>query len=294
LKQFRFKVGEKMKTVKSSERGSGNNAIITLVLVLVLAGACYYAYISSPALRNALHSVRQSSQDEATASKVRTALLLSKNVSAFDIKVEATQGEVTLTGQVPSEESKTVAGAIAQDTSGVKQVQNEITINPSAMRDSEMEKLGGRVADLEMKTIISDALSKNPELKDQTIEAQVNNRAATLSGTVATTDQKYTAEQVTWQVSGVQGVINNLTVTNAETNPESADDKLARRVEFELYSTKAISLKTMQIHSDGGIVTLSGSVSSRAEKLLAGKIAEGAEGVHKVVNNLTAPDEAEM
>jgi osmotically-inducible protein OsmY len=287
---------EKMKRQRSNERGSsrgGGGGLVALVLILVLAGVFYYAYTRSPYLQNALNSVKESSQDAATASKVRTALLLSKNVSAFDIKVKAKDGEVTLNGQVPSEESKTVAGAIAQDTSGVKQVQNEITINPSAEGNAEMERLGGRVADLEMKTIISDQLSKNAELKDQTVEAQVTNRAATLSGTVETADQKYAAEQVTWQVSGVQGVVNNLTVTNAETNPESADDKLARRVEFELYSTKAISLKSVQIRSEDGTVTLTGSVGSRAEKLLAGKVAEGAEGVHKVVNNLTAPDGVE-
>lgn len=279
-----------MKRIISAERGSGGRGVVALVLILLVGGLLYYSYTRSPYLQNALHSVKESSQDAATASKVSTALLLSKNVSAFDIKVKAAEGRVTLTGQVPTEESKTVAGAIAQDTSGVKQVANEITINPAAERDSEMERLGGRVADLEMKTIISDALSKSAELKDQTVEAQVSNRAATLSGTVQTANQKYAAEQVTWQVSGVQRVVNNLTVTNAETNPESVDDKLARRVEFELYSTKAISLKTVQVRSEDGTVTLTGSVASLAEKLLAEKVAQGTEGVHKVVNNLSAPE----
>ena len=66
-------------------------------------------------------------------------------------------------------------------------------------------------------------------------------------------------------------------------NPE---DKLAKKVEFELYSTKAFSLNTLQIHSLDGTVTLAGSVSSRAEKLLAEKIAQTVNGVRKVVNNL--------
>jgi osmotically-inducible protein OsmY len=73
--------------------------------------------------------------------------------------------------------------------------------------------------------------------------------------------------------------------------PESADDKLARRVEFELYSTKAIPLKTVQVHADNGIVTLTGTVSSRAEKLLAEKTAKSVEGVRRVVNSLAAPEE---
>ena len=113
----------------------------------------------------------------------------------------------------------------------------------------------------------------------------------TLSGTVETASQKYAAEQIAWQVPGVQRVQNNLSTTNAEATPESADEKLAHRVEFELYSTKAISLKTMQIHAENGTVTLTGTVTSRAEKLLAERVAQSVAGVRKVINNLAAPEE---
>jgi hyperosmotically inducible periplasmic protein len=267
-------------------------AVVAVLLLLVLiGGAIYYSW--SPSLQRGFHSVKESSGDAATTAKVRTALLVSKNVSAFDVKVETRQGEVTLTGQVPSEEIKAVAGAIAQDTSGVKQVHNDLGINPSAERNPEMERLTGRVADLEIKTIIVDALLKSTELRDQRIEAQVSKRAVTLSGSVETATQKQAAEQTAWQVAGVQGVINNLTVTNTQATPETADEKLARRVEFELYSTKAISLKTAQIRSQNGTVTLSGSVPSRAEKLLAEKIAERVEGVRKIVNKFTTAEDVE-
>jgi hyperosmotically inducible protein len=224
---------------------------------------------------------------------VRTALLLSKHVSPYDIKVETTQAEVTLDGQVPSEQIKAVAGAIALDTSGVKVVHNNLSINPSTARNPETEGLGQRVADLEIKTLVGEALSQNAELSEKHISTDVKNRTVTLSGTVETATQKNRAEQIAWQVTGVQGVTDNLSAANAQTNPESVDDKLAHRVEFELYSTKAISLKTVQIHADNGTVTLSGNVSSRAEKLLAEKTAQTVEGVRKVVNSLAVTDEAQ-
>jgi osmotically-inducible protein OsmY len=41
-----------------------------------------------------------------------------------------------------------------------------------------------------------------------------------------------------------------------------------------------------------GVLTLTGTVSSRAEKLLAEKTAKSVEGVHKVVNSLPALEEA--
>src|ERR1700686_2456289 len=274
------------------EKGA-SKTILMLILVLILVGGIYYAYTQSASLRGAFHSVKESTQDATTTSRVRTALLLSKRVSPFDIKVETMQGEVTLTGQVPSDEVKDVAGAIAQDTAGVKQVHNDLGINPTAERNPETERLGERVADLEVKTVVGDALSKSPELKDKHIDVQVKSRIVTLGGALETAAQKYTAEQIAWQASGVQGVTDNISVSLAPAAPETPDEKLARRVEFELYSTKAFPLKTMQIHVNNGTATLTGNVSSRAERLLAEKIAQSVDGIRKVVNNLIAPDDTQ-
>ena len=281
-----------MKISRNAQRGSGRLGPALLLLVVVLVAA-YYLFTRNASVQNAFHAVKDSTEDATTTSRVRTALLLSKHVSPYDIKVETTHAEVTLDGQVPSEQIKAVAGAIALDTSGVKAVHNNLGINPSTARNPETEGLGERVADLEIKTLVSEDLSKNAELAGKHIATDVKSRTVTLSGTVETSAQKNQAEQIAWQVTGVQGVTDNLSAANAQTNPESVDDKLAHRVEFELYSTKAISLKTVQIHADNGTVTLSGNVTSRAEKLLAEKTAQAVEGVRKVVDNLSAPDEAQ-
>jgi len=160
-------------------------------------------------------------------------------------------------------------------------------------RNPETEHLGERVADLEIKADIDDALSKSSELKDEHIDVQVKNRIVTLSGALETTALKYAPEQISWQTSGVTQVLNNIVVTDTLVVPETVDDKLARRIEFELYSTKAISLKTMQIHVDNGTATLSGNVGSRAERLLTERVAQSVEGIRKVVNNLVALDETQ-
>jgi hyperosmotically inducible periplasmic protein len=283
------------KDVKNSgngQRGSGRLLTALLLLVVVL-GAAYFVISRNASVRNAFHFVKDSTQDAATTSRVRTALLLSKNASPFEINVQTTQAEVTLTGQVPSEQVKAVASAIALDTSGVKEVHNNLGINPSTARNPETAGLGERVADLEIKTLVSEALAQNAELAEKHIATDVKNQTVTLSGTVETVAQKNQADHIAWQVTGVNGVTDNLRAVNAQTNPESIDDKLAHRIEFELYSTKAISLKTVQIHADNGTVTLTGNVSSRAEKLLAEKTAQSVEGVRKVVDNLSASDEAQ-
>jgi hyperosmotically inducible protein len=278
-----------------TQAGRGGAGVVLVVFLVVLIVAVVWVYRAPRAapIRDVLRSVKTTSQDAATTSKVKTALLLSKHVSAFDIKTSTSGGVVQLTGEVPTEETKRLAGAIAQDTSGVTEVQNDLTVNPAAGRDPAMENLGDRVADLEVKTIVTDRLAQSPELKTKRFTVQVARGVVTLDGAVDSMAQKRAAEQVVARVPGVQGLNSQLTVADAPATAEGADDRLARRVEFELYSTKAVSLKTVQIRSQqDGTVVLSGSVPSRAEKLLAERVAQGVEGVRRVVNNLSTPEAA--
>ena len=266
--------------------------IAIVLIVLIVGGVLIYKRDAARSLGDTLRSVKETSQDAATTSKVKTALLLSKHVSAFDVKASTNRGEVTLTGEVPAEETRRLAGAITQDTSGVTAVHNNLTVNPAARGNQEMEQLGDRVADLEIKTLVLDQLGRNPELKDKQIKVQVSKRIVTLDGAVDTPAQKRAVEQMALQAPGVQGLAGQLTVANAAAVPESADEKLARRVEFELYSTRALPLQSVQIRSQDGTVILTGPVTSRAEKLLAERVTQSVDGVKRVINNLSAPEGA--
>jgi len=259
--------------------------VLSLVVVIVVAMAVWYHLKGRDgSVGGAWSTLKESSEDAATTAKVKTALMLSKHVSAFDIKVTTKQSLVTLEGQVPSEEVKAMAGAIAQDTSSVKQLQNNLVIDPSTRPNREAGRLSERVADLEIKTMVGDAIRKNLELKDRQIELDVKDRRVTLNGSVENDGQKNMAQQLAWGVQGVVGVTNNLSVTAPGSG--MPEDKLAKRVEFELFSSRAFPANTIEIHSQDGVVTLGGTVSSLAEKLLAEKIALAVNGVRKVVNNL--------
>ena len=276
--------------VSIEQRGqSVIEAIVSVVLVFLVVMGVWYVHQKNGSVMAAWSSIKESSEDTATTTKVRTALKLSKHVSPFDIDVKTKQGAVNLTGQVPSEEVKAMAGVIAQDTSGVKELHNNLVVDPGTRPNPEASRLTERVADLEIKSIVEDTLRKNPELKDRPIELVVRERKVSLNGVVDTESQKNLAQQIAWGVQGVVAVANNLSVTTP-TNA-APEDKLAKRVEFELYSTKAFSLNTLQIHSLDGTVTLAGSVATRAEKLLAEKITQTVSGVKKVVNNLTVTGE---
>ena len=281
--------------MKTSLHESGRVAVgaIIVVVLIVLIGGVVWTYSSrrGEAVRDTLRLVKDSSQDAATTTKVKTALLLSKHVSAFDTAVGTARGEVTLTGEVPTEDIKRLAAAIAQDTSGVKGVHNNLTVNPGVAGNPEVASIGDRVADLEIKTLVTDQLAQAPELKDERITVQVNKRSVSLDGTVNSPAQRRAADRIVLLVPGVQRLTSNLVVTTAAGAPESPDDKLAHRVEFELYATKAVALKDVQIRSQDGSVFLNGKVGSRAEKLLAERVTQSVGGVKKVVNNLSTSEE---
>ncbi|HTF37126.1 MAG TPA: BON domain-containing protein, partial [Blastocatellia bacterium] len=226
-----------------------------------------------------------------TSRKVKTALGLSKRLARFDINVNTSDGVATLNGQVPSEDIKSLAGEIARDTAGVKDVKNEIAVDPAAQPSTESV----HVEDLEIRVAILEALARSHELGGKNIDVKVENRSVTLSGSVETPTQRNGAEQIARAVDGVAGVTNNLVVTNpqAASEPPAANApladsnaELAKRVEFELYRTNAFNTSTMQARAEDGAVTLAGTVRSRAEQLLAERVVQSVSGVKKVTNEL--------
>jgi hyperosmotically inducible protein len=266
--------------------------LIALVIVLIIiAGAGYYVYTHGWKKPVSLGSLFSSSGDAATTRKVKTALGLSKRLAGFDIDANASNGSVTLSGRVPSEDAKSLAGEIARDTPGVTEVKNDIAIEPGAQPSSESV----HVEDLEIRVAILEALSHSRELGGKSIDVKVDNRTVSLSGTVETPAQRNGAEQIARAVDGVAGVTNNLSVTNpqASTEPPAASAPpadlnvdLAKRVEFELYRTNAFNTLTIQVRAQDGAVTLSGTVRSTAEQLLAERVAQSVAGVKKVTNDL--------
>jgi hyperosmotically inducible protein len=262
-----------------------------LILLVLILGGGFYVYTHGWKKPESIRSIFSSSGDADTSRKVKTALGLSKRLSGFDINVNTSDGVATLTGQVPSEEIKSLAGEIARDTAGVKDLSNEITVDPAAQPSSERV----HIEDLEIRAAILEALTHSKELGGKNIEVKIENRSVTLQGSVETPAQRNGAEQIARAADGVAGVTNNLVVTNPEAateppasapTPVDTNADLAKRVEFELFRTNAFNINTMHIKTDDGAVSLTGTVRSRAEQLLAEQVAQTVIGVKKVTNEL--------
>lgn len=265
--------------------------VAIVILLIVFGGIGFYVYHHGWKPPERVSALFSSSGDSANARKVNTALSLSKRLAGFHIDVASNEGVVTLTGQVPSEDIKSLAGEIARDTAGVTDVKNDISVDPAAKPSSESV----HVEDLEIRVAILEALNHSRELAGKNIEVKVENRSVTLSGSVETPTQRSGAEQIARAVDGVAGVTNELVVTNpqavaepptAGAAPSDSNAELSKRVEFELFRTNAFNTQTMQIKAVDGTVTLSGTVRSRAEQMLSERVAQGVPGVKKVQNEL--------
>jgi osmotically-inducible protein OsmY len=127
---------------RGSQRGF---SLIGAVLFLVLiVGLVWVTYLVSTrgweqakedvqgSVQGAVYAAKETSEDAALTTKVKTALTLSKRIPADKIDVDTENGVVTLRGETPSEETRTLAESIARDVPGVTQVQNHLFVtNPS-------------------------------------------------------------------------------------------------------------------------------------------------------------------
>lgn len=91
--------------------------------------------VSAPALaadtKNDKQSVGEYVTDATISTKVRAAFVADKALSALDIAVETNDGVVTLTGSVATSEQVNHAADVTRGVDGVKQVKNDIKVDPS-------------------------------------------------------------------------------------------------------------------------------------------------------------------
>ena len=198
---------------------SGTAGLVAALMVMALAlGVVFYvlypretrvaAQSVGRAAEDAAIAVVDTSEDAATTARVKAALGLSKTVAALAIDVDSDDGVVTLEGEVPDEEAKRIAIAIAEDTSGVTKVVDRLRVGTVPAESSSPGPRASRVADVEAEVRLREALRGSPYLEGQTVEVTVAEGVATLRGEVATREQRERAERIALDSEGVREVVN--------------------------------------------------------------------------------------
>jgi osmotically-inducible protein OsmY len=263
-------------------RGVGR-IVVAVVFVAACLGALAYADgLGLRELGRKLSTVRDSSMDAALKAKVQSALALSRRVAGLKIDVSARSGVVTLQGRVPTQEARSIVEAIAADTPGVGGVEDQLAVDPQAAAGYDQTLLE-RIGDLETQVALQERLRREPLLAGANVRVDVEHGMVVLRGWTESDLERSGAQKIAQAAVGADHVRNEIDTLGPA---HAGEDRLARRVEFELYSTGAFDLSQIQIHSSSGKVQIDGSVRSEAERLLASRLAEGVPGVAEVVNGL--------
>lgn len=104
-----------------------------------------------------------------------------------------------------------------------------------------------------------------------------------LSGFVPTQGQKDAASKVAAGVSGVKEVKNEIAIGPSQSTGQKLDDSmLTGKVKAALVDAKDVKSGQINVETNGGVVQLSGFVTSGAMRDRAIKVATGVEGVKRV------------
>lgn len=164
-------------------------------------------------------------------------------------------------------------------------------VAPSSMeskdaRATDRAKPAVKDASLTARTKI--ALLADQRVGGSDISVDTANGVVTLRGTVATDDERRTAEAIARRVDGVASV-NNLLRREPAAEPKAvtASDADVRRAVRDRFGRDArFRYSRIGVRADKGIVTLTGPVDTLENRARASELARAVPGVRAVTNDL--------
>jgi osmotically-inducible protein OsmY len=187
------------------------------------------------------------------------------------VVVSAKDGNITLTGAVPTYFELEQATEDAYMVGGVMDVDNELLVGP----------LGDAVTDAELAVAATAALDADKFVPKGAVNALVVDGWATLSGDVRHHFQRRASEHAVGKVDGVLGISNRIAIT---TDPIPSD--VAFRINKAFERNAIIDDSTIEVTNVGPTVYLDGTATSSAAKREAEDTAWDAPGVVEVIDRL--------
>ncbi|GGB34770.1 ornithine aminotransferase [Flexivirga endophytica] len=163
-----------------------------------VAATLRVAGVTSVADEIVVWSHQAARDDTGIAAHARQALERSSSVPRT-VQAIVHDHQVTLTGTVPWNYQRNVAGRMMENLPGVHSVQNDIKIVPQLPFAADSAKLNIRAA-----------LVRNAQVEADHIHVHTNGTEIELTGTVQTWAERSQAGHIAWNTPGVTKVHNNL------------------------------------------------------------------------------------
>jgi hyperosmotically inducible protein len=142
--------------------------------------------------------------------KVKTALLFHRNVSATGTTVYTKDGVVTLQGEATSMAQKELTTEYAKDIDNVKDVNNEMTIaNIPATPDAT---IGDKIDDASITAEVKSSLLSHHSTSAMNTGVTTTDGVVTLTGIAKNDAEKSLVTKLATDINGVTSVINNMTI----------------------------------------------------------------------------------
>jgi hyperosmotically inducible periplasmic protein len=200
-------------------------------------------------------TVACSQSDPGITTAVKAKLAADDVVKAHQIDVDTTDGVVTLRGRVETAAQKEQAVVLARQADGVRDVMDQLTITPAATATTG--QLGSQTSDIRQ------------DANGAAREAREEGRETAQAAREAGRDAKQKAGDAADRSGAAIG-----------------DAAITAAVKSKFLADTAVSGLKVNVDTNGGVVTLSGAVSTQAEADRAASLARQTDGVTRVVNNL--------
>lgn len=272
-----------------------NSRKLVLATAITLALASFGGVVMAANPSPEITAARQESQ-------IWTTYSLSPYLRANDLSVSVTGETATLTGTVDEDVDKDLAKQIALGVDGIKKVDNQILVVADYTpppRASEERSFGEVVDDATITATIKSKLLWGKNTEGMETDVDTREGKVTLHGTAENAASKELAGRIAMNTRGVASVDNQLRVenkkpavkspdaaTSEDTSQKIADSWITTKVKSTFMYSRNVESDDISVSTAAGIVTLSGKVSSGAERELAIELAQNIRGVDSV--NATA------
>lgn len=152
---------------------------------------------------------------------------------------------------------------------------------------TDERSIGVMVDDTVIATTVKTKMIGDEFVKARHIDVDVLNGIVYLIGVVETASQKRMAADIARGVAGVRRVENQLLIGKTSTGQILDDTYLTSRIRTALLKDPDIRSTNIDVDTHNNIVTLTGILSSRAEKAKALYLTREIAGNRQIVDNLT-------